>query len=146
MLIEARHRAVGKIGRGWSMNRSGEAKNAIITASGGARPPEQTAPIREHRTEERSEAYQTEPATLPCVPELSSSPINTDVRRRGIESFSHRRHGRYHRFYRRLSARICLLGGILLALHRWIASLWGSPGLYDSRPPKTGFRRRGGRK
>lgn len=41
----------------------------------------------EHHKEERSEAYQTEPVAMPPAPELSSSSINTDVRRHGLNPF-----------------------------------------------------------
>lgn len=51
------------------------------------RPPEQTAPIPEHCSEERSEAYQTEPVATPPTPELPPSAINTDVRRHGLNPF-----------------------------------------------------------
>lgn len=44
-----------------------------------------TMPAPEHRREERSEGYQTEPVSMPPVPELSPSSINTDVCRRDFD-------------------------------------------------------------
>lgn len=49
--------------------------------------PESPASIHEYQTEERSEAYQTEPVATSPVPELPPSSINTDVRRRGLNPF-----------------------------------------------------------
>jgi hypothetical protein len=51
---------------------------------GATHSPGQIVPIREHRREDRSEAYQTEPVEMPSVPEPPPSSINTDVRRHGI--------------------------------------------------------------
>jgi hypothetical protein len=98
--------AAGTIGRGGYMSGSGEAKNAAIVAiSGGmairfpeepaaevplqgvSRPPEPTAPMAEHRNDQRSEACRTEPVAMPSIPELSPSAINTDVRRHGLNPF-----------------------------------------------------------
>lgn len=58
-----------------------------VPLQGVPRPPEQTAPIPEHRSEERLEAYQTEPVPMPPIPEPPPSSIQTDVRWRGINPY-----------------------------------------------------------
>ncbi|HEY7156458.1 MAG TPA: LapA family protein [Gemmataceae bacterium] len=58
-----------------------------VPLQGVPHPPDQTAPIPEHRREEQLKVYQTEPGATPSVPELSPSSINTDVRWRGINPY-----------------------------------------------------------